>query len=241
MSKRGQLTKRIHKFGFMGDLGTTEKMVSVGSQITIPYLAAPALVELASTDVDDDAGDTGARTVQIEGLDANFNEISEVIIMNGQTEVSSVLEYLRVFRMFVLTAGATGSNEGIIHCGTGTFTSGVPAVKLIQIAAGDNQTLFAGYTIPAGQNGHVRALTLSGGRTTGTTVALITVILKSRVPGGVWRVKEKHHLIGASINLPYELGHLEFEEGTDIEVRAVSSAASTAVGADMHIDLVAAA
>lgn len=237
---RGYLIKKIHKFGFIGDLGTTEKMVSIGSQATIPYLAAASVVKISSTSVNDTLLGSGARTVEVSGVDANFGELSEIVEMDGQSEVLTTALFLRVFRKKVVTAGATKANEGTIHCGTGTVTTGVPAVKLIQIQIGKNQTLFAGYTIPAGTCGHVRRFTLSGARTTGTTQALITVFLMVREGGngGLWRIKEQHQLVAASIVLEYDRGHVEMAAGTDIEVRAVSSAAATAVGADMHIDLV---
>ena len=228
---------QVNKFGFIGDLGTTEKVVSIGSQINIPYLTAASVVKLSSTSANDTSAGSGALTVKVTGVNASYAEIEETVTLNGQTEVLTVASFWRVYRMQVMTAGATGYNEGIIHCGTGTVTAGVPAVRLIEIGIGDNQTLAAFWTSPANANADLRSIMFSGGRTTGATQALVTLRLMVREAGGIWTLKWKHHLISNSIRFPFPRGDIEFGPGTDWEVRAISSAAATAVGADMHFEL----
>jgi hypothetical protein len=229
--------KPVHKFGFIGDLDTTEKVVSEGSQVNIPYLAAEVVVKISSTDIDDDLGDTGAETVLVSGVDGSFNEVSELVILNGRTEVLTVQKFLRIYRMQVMSAGASGKNEGIIHCGTGDVTTGVPAVKLIQIAAGDNQTLAAFWTSPINARAHLRQITLSGARTTGTVQALVTFRLMVREDGGLWTLKWKHSMVSNTIIIPIPKGAIEFGPGTDFEMRAASGIAATAAGVDFQFEL----
>jgi hypothetical protein len=235
---KGQLRRRDNKFGFIADLGTTEKAVTIGSQENIPYLSAAATVGIASTDTNDTSAGTGARTVEVSGLDANFADISETVTLNGQTKVDTTQEFLRVTRLKVLTAGSGDANAGVIHCGTGAFTLGVPAVKLIQIAIGDNQTLFASYTVPQGVTAHLRALNLSGGRSTGATQAIVTVEIVARETGAVFQVKWKQNLIADNISIPFMRGAVTFPSGSDVEARAVSTLANTNVGASMTFDLI---
>jgi hypothetical protein len=72
------------------------------------------LVEILSSDADDAAGDTGARTVLVSGLNATYDEVSEVATMNGAGAVALVQTFLRVNRLSVVTAGSSLSNEGTI-------------------------------------------------------------------------------------------------------------------------------
>jgi len=234
---KGYFIKPFNKFGFIGDLGTDEKVVSAGSQENIPYLTVQSVVKISSTSVNDDALGSGALTVLVSGVDALFNEISEVVTLDGQTEVLTVLEVYRIYRMQVMSAGATGSNEGIIHCGTGTVASGIPAVKLIQIAVNDNQTLAAFWTAPIGANADLRQIVVSGARTAGTVQALVTFRLMVRENNGIWTLKWKHLMVSNTIILPIPKGAIEFGPGTDWEMRAVSGISATAVSVDLQFEL----
>ena len=86
------------------------------------------------------------QKVLIQGLDANYVQISEVLTLNGQTGVPTVNSYLRLNNMTVLS----GSPAGDIYLGTGTVTAGIPANVYDYIAAGDNSNQAAIYTVPAG-------------------------------------------------------------------------------------------
>jgi len=44
-----------------------------------------------------------SQSVLVEGLDANYEEISEVLILNGQTGRESTRQYFRINTMTVLT------------------------------------------------------------------------------------------------------------------------------------------
>jgi hypothetical protein len=233
----GYLVGTRNKFGLIGDLGTTEQVISLGGQVNIPYLTSAVVVSISSTSVNDTLLGSGARTVRVSGVDEVFNEIEEIVTLAGQSAALTVLPFWRVYRLQVLTAGATGFNEGLIHCGTGALGSGIPAVKLIEIGIGDNQTLAAFWTSPAGATADLRSIMFSGGRTVGNVEALITLRLMVRELGGLWTLKWKHHLIANSIRFPFPRGDIEFGPGTDWEVRATSSAAATAVGADLHFEL----
>lgn len=96
-------------------------------------------------------GDVG-QAVLITGLDANYLEISEVVVLNGQTAVSSTKSFLRVNDMLVLVDSPTGN----IYFGTGTVTAGVPANVYGFISAGDNAMMAGIYTVPAGHTLYVQ-------------------------------------------------------------------------------------
>jgi len=100
-----------------------------------PFPASAAQLTIVSTS----ASDTSALKVQITGLDANFAPISEVIALNGTTNVTSVNSYLRINNCTV----TNGTNVGNI-----SFKQG--STLLAQINAGLGVTQASVYTVPAG-------------------------------------------------------------------------------------------
>lgn len=75
-------------------------------------LAAASQLEILSASANDTAAGTGARTVLISGLDANWLVISETLTLNGVTPVQSVNSYLRVNLMTTVTSGSGQVNAG---------------------------------------------------------------------------------------------------------------------------------
>lgn len=134
-----------NKFGYNNSVGTTQEEVwNVGG--IEAYLSTAETMNIVSTDTNDD-GDpagTGAQTLTIYGLDNNWMEINETVTLNGTTNVTTTNSYLRVFRMIVNSAGATGSNVGTI-----TATASSAASVHAQINPTDNQTLKINFSSPA--------------------------------------------------------------------------------------------
>ena len=131
---RGQISwhETVFQFGINNAVGTSFETIWTASSV-YSYLAAASVLKISSGSADDASAGTGARTIRINGLDANYAEISETVILNGQTAVNTVNSYLRVSSLIVLTAGSGGVNAGILYAGTGTVTSGVPQNVFAQI------------------------------------------------------------------------------------------------------------
>jgi len=139
-------------FGHNPEVGTTEETVwPEGGLYTWP--ASAAQLTVSSSSANDVAGGSGLTMVLIIGLDADYAEIQEFIMLNGQTGVTTVNSYLRVNQMVGITAGSTGYNEGAVYIGSGVITNGKPAsiVNMIEVGANLNATGF--FTIPAGKTG----------------------------------------------------------------------------------------
>ena len=142
---RGQIAfhKTIFKFGFNPDIDDSLETVWAEGGL-YSYLSSATVLKVSSSSTADDEGSTGAETVELFGLDDNYNEIIEVITLDGQTSVDTTKEYLRINRMIVRSAGSSGTNAGVIYAGTGTVTAGVPANKYATVAAG-NGTITYGF------------------------------------------------------------------------------------------------
>jgi len=226
---RGQIAWHydVHKFGFNPDIDDSLETVWAQGGL-YSYLAAATQLSVSSSSTDDTSAGTGARTVTLSGLDANYSEISETVTLNGQTAVTTTNSYLRIFRMVVNSAGSGGENAGVIYAGTGTVTSGVPANKYATIAIGDNQTLMAIWTVPANHTAYLLQTDVTVATTQNNKYC--TASLVARPYGEVFQVKDRFVKAESQTTLTYSLP-LEFEEKTDIEYRAIGDSA----GADIAI------
>ena len=233
---RGQIAyhKTNFKFGFNPDIDNSLETVWAQGGL-YSYLAAASVLKVSSSSTNDASAGTGARTVTLSGLDANYDEISEDVTLNGQTAVNTTQEFLRINRMTVNTAGSGGKNAGVIYAGTGTVTSGVPANKYATIAIGDNQTLMALWTVPRGYTAYLTQVDI--------TVATIqnnkycTGSLVARPFGGVFQVKDKFVKSESSHNQNYTFP-LKFDEKTDLEVRAIGDSAGADIAISAGLDFV---
>lgn len=123
------------------------------------FPVSASLMTLYSTSVLDTS-----QLVLIEGLDANYEGISEILMLNGQTGRQSTKQYLRINAMTVLT----DSPQGDIAFGTGVALLGVPTNTYGFIKAGDNITNSAVYTVPAGYTLRLSSGSISAGASTGS-------------------------------------------------------------------------
>ena len=130
------------------------------------------------------AGGTGALTIQIYGLDENYDEQNETVNLNGTTSVNTVNSYTMIYRMIVRTAGSGGQNAGDI-----TATAATDGTVTAQITATYNQTTMAIYQVPRKKSLFIRSYYLSTNDATGST----NILLYVKPFGEAWQLK---HIIG---------------------------------------------
>ena len=97
------------------DLGDTEDIWTVGG--TKVWLSTAVTMEAISTSGDDAAAPAiGAQIITIQGLDENFDDAEEDIIMNGASaSAATTTTFIRISRAFVKQVGTyLGSNIGLI-------------------------------------------------------------------------------------------------------------------------------
>lgn len=184
---RGQIQghSSVIVFGYNPDVDTTEETVWPDGG-TIPHPTVASVLKISSSSANDASAGTGARTVFVEGLNGDYNVVSETVTLNGQTAVNTTNSYLYVNKFTVLTAGSGGENDGTIYAGTGAVTSGVPAVIYDLMDAGYNNRTTAHYCVPAGYTGYMVEGQFSSGQASGSTA--VTGFLKQHGPDGILRI-----------------------------------------------------
>jgi hypothetical protein len=234
---RGQISMHSNfcQFGINTSAGTSAETIWIGSSV-YSFPAAASITKISSSSTDDTSAGTGARTVLIEGVDGNYAPVSETVTLNGQTAVNTVNSYLRVNKIFVLTAGSNGSSAGTIYAGTGTVTSGVPAVVVNQTGSASNESESAFYTVPAGYTAYIYRYTVTSGNATANSYS--TFQLRVRPYGGVFGTKSYLITPGAGLYECEAAIPNAFPAQCDIEVRGFTSAGTAVLGAQLQMMLI---
>ena len=156
------------------------------------------------------ANDTGAAVVGILGLDSDWNPQCEFIILNGQTDVTTVGSYLRINDFTVRLAGSSEANEGNID-----IENNASALIISRILTGTNHAMAGFWTVPDGHTLYITSGDASDESKSGTTMRLYV-----RKYTHVFKLQYKLKLNSNAqqINLP----PFKVEERSDIELRALS-------------------
>ena len=237
---RGQIAwhNPLFKFGNNATVGDTLETIWAEGGL-YSYLTAATVLKVSSSSTDDTSAGTGARTVQLYGLDGDYNEINELVTLNGQTAVNTTQSFLRINRMVVRSAGSGGANAGVIYAGTGTVTTGVPANVYASVngVTGSNQSLMALWTVPAGYTAYILQYDISNG-TTSNTPAVCKLILAVRPYGEVFQSKDVKSLTtGMHVEETFSIPQ-KVTEKSDIEVRAISSSNSVSFDISAALEIV---
>jgi hypothetical protein len=115
------------------DIGT-ETVWSQGGSFT--RIVTARTLSVVSTDVNDTSAGTGARSVIIYGVNANFESQTEVVTLSGTTPVVTSATWMGVNRVAIYAAGSGGVNAGDI---TATATTEATVQAHMPAGAGASQ------------------------------------------------------------------------------------------------------
>lgn len=221
---KGQVVgaSNVNKFGANSNVGTTEETIwTNGGNITWPAAAFTAYI--VSSDAADTSAGTGARTVTVSGLDADYKDKTVSVTLNGTSAVAISGTWLRINRAFVTSSGTGGAAAGTI-----TIQDVGATVVYANLGLG-NQTQMAVYTVPAGHTLYVDQITFTAAVSTGSNSAVVKLDTRD-FGSNTFRTRYIADLqSGELINsLQYPLA---LPEKTDIEARAVMSAGTASISA----------
>ena len=203
--KRGYVQghEHVHKFGFNTSVTTSATLIwNGGGDYTYPTSAAQLGVVGTST--------TDNSQITIQGVDGDYNEVSNIVTLNGTTTVTTSASYLRAYRAFVSDDNEPAGDVTIRHSGD------VVAI----ISEDEGQTLMATYTVPAGYTAYLYQLVFGGAAEVANKY--MTIRLKVREQGGIFRTQAKYTTAAQTFEETMVFP-LVFPEKTDIEITAQSS------------------
>lgn len=223
--------RTLYKFGYNPDVNGDEETVwSQGGDF--PYPTSAVTMFVSSTSANDANGGTGANSILIQGLDENYDEIEETVLLNGQTQVATQNSYLRVYRAFVTLCGTGGTSGGIIYVGSSGATGGVPNTTIYANLHLGNQTQIAAYTVPAGYTLYLDDINFTAALSQSNKLA--TCSFRSRDYGSnVFRTRFINVLQSNQLITKFEYPQ-EFYEKTDLECRVSTNTINNAIGASFQ-------
>lgn len=209
----------VTKFGTNSDIdtGTVPEDIWEGGGAYNGWATAAEICQIASASANDTAAGTGARTVQITGLDANYDVQSETLTLNGTSQVDTVNSYIRIHTATVLSAGSGGVNAGILTVRQKVTTANV----FLSMVAGRNQTNCSAYTVPAGFTAIMEKITSAPGT---SSVTSLEGAIWTRTFGQVFRSR-RPFFISDTVRLTDD-PELVFTEKADIIGRITSVSAN---------------
>ena len=204
------------------------------SLIWVPPTAA-RIHQIDSSSTNDDVGQSGVTEIEVHGLDANYNEIEELVTMNGTTDVPTVNAYIMIDTIHCTKPDSdTVSNAGIIKA-----TADTDSTVTCRVNVGNNRSQHGVYQVPAGHSAFIYDFTGHILRAGGAS-ALADIRLCIRPFGGLWQIFEVASLESA--------GSSDFEETFTpplplkakswIKMQATSSTNNAAISSGLDMVLV---
>ena len=216
----------VSKFGYNPTVGSGNyESIWEGSN-AYPWMSAADQLEVLSSDANDTSAGTGARTVELQGLDSSWNLLTETVTMNGTSAVTTTGSFLRIFRARVVTGGTSLRNEGTITI-RDQDTSTTRALITNGATDGMGQTLMAVYTIPAGKTGYIININVSSSKDQEQDYRLMS--RDNTVANAAWNVKE--FLTGRGGFSDWKKYAInKATEKTDLDFQVISNSTSAAAG-----------
>jgi len=212
--------KRLFKFGhnpLIQDI--SETIWDAGGLYVYPSSALAMTVTSGAG-----ATDNGVA-ITVQGLDGDYNEVSEEVTLASTGTATTTQTFLRVYRAFVSGSQAITANTTIANGGT-TYA---------QINTGENQTLMALWTVPAGYTAYLLDTKITAFTEQNNKVATINIY--ARRENGVFRTADKFDVFAAAITQNYKCP-IPFPEKTDIEVRAVATSSNADLRVAAGLDII---
>ena len=201
----------INKFGHTGSDINGTTTIWDGSNGVYTWPTAAGVVSVAS------ASQSG-ETVVVEGLDVNYNVVSEETTIGGTTTA----EFYRIYRAYM--TGDTNESDVTFQIGGTTYAI---------ILADNGQTLMTTYTVPAGKTAYLMQLTCTMDKTNAPT--FFRLMSRPVDNGTAFNIKSQLGSQGGNpVNFEYAVP-LVFPEKTDIKVDVITQGS---VGCGATYDLI---
>ena len=201
----------INKFGLNTSVGSSFETIWDGNN-TYSYPSSAGTATATSSDT----GSDNTGTVEIQGLDSNYDLATETLTIGGAAGSTS---FIRVFRAVMKTANTGTSNVG-------TISITVSSTTVAQIRPTYGQTLMCVYTVPRKHNAYLMQLDVGSSKDLENEVRFVTKEIEN---GNVWNTKAFITTRGGFVEKNYAVPVI-IPAKTDIELIAKASATSAVSG-----------
>ena len=202
----------VHKFGMNEAVGSAEETVwSQGGLYPWALFDSGAITVYARSTA---TGDTSG-SLELQGLDENYNIQTDSISLAGQTLVASTKQFTRVFRARFRGESHAGALE--VYA-----TNAVNSVNMVaHVPAAQSSSEVAIYTVPRNHVARLTSYTVSASKNVEAGIRL-----KSRRPGEGFVTESLAEVFQTTLVQEFPKG-LQFKGLTDLDFRCVNSATSS--------------
>tara|TARA_R110000824_G_scaffold26604_2_gene91172 strand:+ start:3274 stop:4050 length:777 start_codon:yes stop_codon:yes gene_type:complete len=171
------------------------------------------LLHVSSSANEDTLEGVGARTITIEGLDANYNVVTETLNLQGKIAVSSSNNLIAINNAHVATGGPRQQSGSLFLCLSGSSTN-------LLIGTIDNEyrrLMQSHYTVPAGNKAYLQHVNCN----VAVTSSAAEFAIFQRASGSIYRPSTINTTFGDAI-VTNTNSSLTFDEKTEIDLRIKS-------------------
>lgn len=235
----------VNKYGRNGVVGTTAEPIiseTLAGAFWTPIAASTVRIKAGGSVNDINTTGSGARTIEVQGIDENFARVTETIACNGASASSSTTTtYFRVDRAFVVTAGTYGgSNAAEIIIENTAGTADIITIDF-HTSTHQGQSLHCAWAAPTGTEVYLTGLVYNCDTTKTNDVHLkvtddISVV---SAPYGATRTIMEFEGVNRQViftpNGPVKLSKPGITTPMDIWVEGLVSATTSIVSARMQL------
>jgi hypothetical protein len=209
----------------------------------MPQVSGATQLRIKAGDAADAPGQSGARSIFLQGLDATGAEITETIDTNGTSAGSNTTQsFLRLYRAYVATSGTYATTTQGSHVANIVIENAAGTEDWATISAAgfpSGQSEIGAYTVPLGYTAFLISVTVEAEATKKIDAELFQRrnILETAAPYTAMREVQKFVGLEGVIYEAFD-APIEFPELTDIGILAelTSGGAGTGnVSVDMEI------
>ncbi len=229
----------VNKYG-SADVGTA--ITPITTNLTYQTPKAATGLTLSSTSAEDYHGSsTGGWTVEIQGLDENWNKQVEEIQLSGTTEMPSANLWYRIYRMKLIESGIYAdmanpfSHKGELNL-TDAASNNWGLIDTFGTDLGVGQSKIGLYTVASGETAQLMSYEFS---ISSTKTSDLYLFVRDRPdittpPYGTKRIKIEKKALGDAIIVGADAPLLKIEGPADIAF-LVKAAASSSVSIDFQL------
>lgn len=224
----------IEKFGRNDTMSGDMETIWDGGDI-YTYLTSASSVYITSSSGNDAVAGTGARTIEVQGLDENYAVATETINVDDS---ASTTTFIRVFRARVVGVGSGGQADGVISIRSASGGGGTLLAQIQKVGTGGGaslgQTFMCVYTVPAGKTAYLTQWIVGAGGQNADTTAFF---MARPFNDGAFNSKDIIISAGQQFAKDYKVP-LQFPEKTDIEVRGFTSSSGNDCSSTFNLILI---
>lgn len=202
--------------GGNAQISLTKYLQLWGSGTEYIYETSASAMYISSTDVNDTSTGTGARTVEVRGLDSTYKLQTETVTMNGTTAVTSTKSYISIYDLTVKSSGSNNKNHGVIEAKSTTSAN-----TICQMAANSNRSNLGVFTVEAGKTALV-----TGYWGSALKDKEVAFRLSVRPFGEVFQFRHEKVVYQSNFYFPFN-PPMSISEKSDIEISAISLVGSS--------------